>query len=79
MIDEAFKGNHIYGSWTTHAYTNIIKSLHQSGLVGITKSNVRNRHKSLKNRWREIHDLLSGLSGFAWNPSSKIFDTEDEV
>jgi len=79
MIDEAFMGNRIYGSWTTQAYKKIIKSLHQSGLVGITKNNVKNRQKSLKNRWREIHDLLRGLSGFAWNPSSKILDAEDEV
>ncbi|XP_068504275.1 uncharacterized protein [Phaseolus vulgaris] len=79
MIDEASMGNRIDGSWTTQGYTNIVKSLHQSGLVGITKNNVKNRQKSLKDRWREIHDLFSGLSGFAWNPTSKNFEAEDEV
>ena len=66
-------GNHIDGSWTMQGYTNIVKSLHQSGLVGIAKHNVKNRQKSLKDRWREIHDLFSGLCGFAWNQSSKLF------
>jgi len=56
MINEAFMGNHIDGSWTMQGYTNIVKSLHQSGLVGIAKHNVKNRQKSLKDRWREIHD-----------------------
>jgi len=36
MIDYASMGNHINSSWTTQGYTNIFKSLHQSGLVGIT-------------------------------------------
>ncbi|XP_068466573.1 uncharacterized protein [Phaseolus vulgaris] len=79
MIDEASMGNRIDGSWTTQGYTNIVKSLHQTGLVGITKNNVKNRQKSLKDKWREIHDLFSGLSGFAWNPSTKIFEAEDEA
>ncbi|KAK8470073.1 hypothetical protein PHAVU_004G053900 [Phaseolus vulgaris] len=79
MIDEASMGNRIDGSWTTQGYTNIVKSLHQTGLVGITKNNVKNRQKSLKDKWREIHDLFSGLSGFAWNLSTKIFEAEDEV
>ena len=79
MIDEASMGNRIDGSWTMHGYTNIVKSLHHSGLVGITKNNVKNRQKSLKDKWCEIHDLFSGLSGFAWNPTTKIFEAEDEV
>ena len=27
----------------------------------------------------EIHDLFSGLSGFTWNQTSKIYKAEDEV
>jgi len=37
MIDEAFMGNRIDGSWMTQGYTNIVKSLHESGLVRIKK------------------------------------------
>jgi len=67
MIDEASMGNRIDGSWTTMGYTNILKSLHQSGLVRITKNNVKNMLKSLKDKWHKIHDLFSGLSSFACN------------
>ncbi|ESW13068.1 hypothetical protein PHAVU_008G165300 [Phaseolus vulgaris] len=35
--------------------------------------------KSLKDRWREIHYLFGGLSGFAWNQTTKLFEAEDEV
>jgi len=45
----------------------------------ITKNNVRNRQKSLKDRWHEVQDLFSGLSGFAWNESTKHFEVEAKV
>jgi len=43
MIDEASIGNRIDSSWTTKRYTNIVKSINQSGLVGITKNHVKNK------------------------------------
>ncbi|KAL2340535.1 hypothetical protein Fmac_008475 [Flemingia macrophylla] len=79
MLDEARLGNRVDGSWTTQAYNNMVDSLRQSGLIGITKNNVKNRQKSLKDRWREVHDLFSGLSGFAWDESTKSFSAEPEV
>ncbi|XP_052723865.1 uncharacterized protein LOC128193797 [Vigna angularis] len=33
----------------------------------------------VKDKWREVHDLFSGLSGFAWNLVSMKFHAEDEV
>nr|KYP59499.1 hypothetical protein KK1_014935 [Cajanus cajan] len=79
MLDEARLGNRVDGSWTTQAYNNIVESLRQSGLIGITKNNVKNRQKSLKDKWREVHDLFCGLSGFAWDESTKRFSAEPEV
>ncbi|KAL2327631.1 hypothetical protein Fmac_021058 [Flemingia macrophylla] len=76
MLDEARLGNRIDGSWTTQTYNNMVESLRQSGLIGITKNNVKNRQKSLKDRWREVHDLFSG---FAWDESTKRFSAEPEV
>ncbi|KAL2318660.1 hypothetical protein Fmac_032536 [Flemingia macrophylla] len=76
MLDEAKLGKRVDGSWTTQAYSNIVESLRQSGLIGITKNNVKNRQKSIKDIWREVHDLFSGLSGFAWDESTKCFTTE---
>ncbi|KAL2330278.1 hypothetical protein Fmac_017859 [Flemingia macrophylla] len=37
------------------------------------------RQKSLKDRWREVHNLFSGLNGFAWDESTKRFSAEPEV
>ena len=79
MIDEAHIGNQVDGSWTTQAYNNIVTALRQLGWVGITKNNVKNRQKALKDIWHDVHDLFSILSGFAWNESTKVFDVEDEV
>ncbi|KAK8473516.1 hypothetical protein PHAVU_001G156300 [Phaseolus vulgaris] len=62
MIDEVRKGCRIDGSWTTQGYTNIVMALNEAGLSGLKKNNVKNRQKSLKDRWREIHDLFGGLS-----------------
>nr|KYP70601.1 hypothetical protein KK1_009821 [Cajanus cajan] len=79
MLDEARLGNRVDGSWTTQAYNNIVEALRQTGLTGITKNNVKNRQKSLKDRWWEVHELSSGLSGFAWDESTKRFTAEPEV
>ncbi|KAL2340178.1 hypothetical protein Fmac_008118 [Flemingia macrophylla] len=79
MLDEARLGNRVDGSWITQAYNKMVESLRQSGLIGITKNNVKNRQKSLKDRWREVHDLFSGLSGFVWDESTKRFSAEPEV
>ncbi|KAL2325002.1 hypothetical protein Fmac_024060 [Flemingia macrophylla] len=76
MLDEARLGNRVDGSWTTQVYNNIVEALRQSGLIGITKNNVKNRQKSLKDRWREVHDLFNGLSGFAWDESTRRFSRE---
>ncbi|KAL2345645.1 hypothetical protein Fmac_006930 [Flemingia macrophylla] len=37
------------------------------------------RQKSVKDRWREVHDLFSGLSGFACDESTKRFSAKPEV
>ncbi|KAG2400089.1 uncharacterized protein HKW66_Vig0100570 [Vigna angularis] len=79
MIEENRLGNRIDGSWTTQAYNNMVQFLHNAGYVYVTKANVKNRQKVLKDRWREAHDLFSGLSGFAWNSVSMRFEAEDEV
>nr|KYP62003.1 hypothetical protein KK1_016518 [Cajanus cajan] len=79
MLDEARLDNRVDGSWTTQAYNNIVEALRQTRLTGITKNNVKNRQKSLKDRWQEVHDLFSGLSGFAWDESTKQFTAEPEV
>jgi len=79
MIDEVRKGCRIDGSWTTKGYTNIVMALNEVGLSSIKKNHVKNRQKSLKDRWREVHDMFGGLSGFIWNQTTKCFEAEDEI
>ncbi|XP_047153926.1 uncharacterized protein LOC124825369 [Vigna umbellata] len=79
MIEESWLGNRVDGSWTSQAYSNIVDNLHSFGYVAITKNNVKNRQKMLKDKWREVHDLFAGLSGFGWNVVTMRFEVEDEV
>ncbi|KOM42499.1 hypothetical protein LR48_Vigan05g010300 [Vigna angularis] len=53
MIEESRMGNRVDGSWTTQAYSNIVDHLHSAGYVAVTKNNVKNRQKVLKDKWRE--------------------------
>jgi len=54
-------------------------ALNKVGLSGIKQNHVKNRQKSLKDSWREFHDMFGGLSGFAWNQTTKRFEAENEV
>ncbi|KOM38600.1 hypothetical protein LR48_Vigan03g198200 [Vigna angularis] len=78
MIEDTRLGNRIDGSWTTQAYNNMVQYLHSCGYVNVSKNNVKNRQKVLKDRWREVHDLFGGLSGFGWNAVTMRFEAEDE-
>jgi len=79
MIEEARLGNKVDGSWTTQAYNNIVSNLNQLGFVSVSKNNVKNRQKVVKEKWHEVHDLFSSLSGFSWSSSSKRFEAKEEV
>jgi len=79
MVEEARQGFKIDSSWMTREYTNIVMTLHEVGLLAIKKNHVQNCQKSIKGRWREVYDLFGGLSGFAWNHTTKHFETEDGV
>ncbi|KOM50340.1 hypothetical protein LR48_Vigan08g116700 [Vigna angularis] len=79
MIKETRLGNRIDGIWTTQAYNNMVQYLHSCGYVNVSKNNVKNRQKVLKDRWCEVHDIFGGLSGFGWNAVTMRFEAEDEV
>ncbi|KAJ1386500.1 Myb/SANT-like domain [Sesbania bispinosa] len=59
----------------THAYLflRLMIGLH------ITKDNVKNHIKPLKDRWKNVFDIFKGMSGFAWNPTTRRFKAEEEV
>ena len=77
IIEEARSGNRVDGSWTTQVYTNIVQSLRCAGFDSVTKNHVKNRLKTLKERWREVHDLFKGTSGFSYSPLTKMFEAKD--
>jgi len=79
MVEDARRGSRIGDSWITQGYTNIVMTLHETKLSVIKKNHIKNRQKSLKDRGREVHDLFGGLSGFAWNHTTKRFEVGDEV
>ncbi|KAG4392315.1 hypothetical protein GLYMA_04G118800v4 [Glycine max] len=62
-----------------HKVIQTVHALNKAGYTDITKSRVKNRLKTLKDRWREVHDLFNGLTGFAWNPVTNKFEAEEEV
>jgi len=73
MIDETCLGNWVDGSWTTEAYNNVVTALRQLGWVGITKNNVKNKQKTLKDIWRDVHIFLVDLVDFpGMNPQKYL-------
>lgn len=44
----------------------------------LQKNHVKNRQKTMKDRWCEVHDLFNGLSGFAWSSMTKRFGAEGD-
>ena len=79
MIEEVCRGCRIDRSCTSQGYTNIVMALHETALSAIKKNHVKNRQKSLKDKWREVHDLFDGLIDYAWNQTTKCFEADDEV
>ncbi|XVF53721.1 hypothetical protein PTKIN_Ptkin05aG0121400 [Pterospermum kingtungense] len=79
MLEEEHKGNRPSGAFTTTAYDNMLHVLTTTFGKHIQKINIKNRTRTLKKTFGECKDLFHGLSGFAWNPTTKMFDAESEV
>ncbi|KAF1899382.1 hypothetical protein Lal_00019510 [Lupinus albus] len=79
FTEELTKGNRHDGSWTSEAYSNVIKVLQHVVAPNMTKQHVTNRMKTLKEHFAESYDLFNNLSGFAWNRMTKRFEAEDDV
>ncbi|CAL0309379.1 unnamed protein product [Lupinus luteus] len=79
FTEELIKENRHDGSWTSEAYSNVVKVLQHAIAPNMTKQHIKNRMKTLKEHFAESYDLFNNLSGFAWNPMTKRFEAEDEV
>ena len=78
LLDEQAKGNWIDGSWTSSAYANVERLLQSKLENNYTKAHVKNRMKTLKMNFNLCYELFRGLSGFSWNPTTLLFEAEDE-
>ncbi|XLS67083.1 hypothetical protein HN51_018106 [Arachis hypogaea] len=79
LIEECRKGNRVDGTFTTMAYDNILSLLRSIYGNHLRKKNLKNRLKTLKDHFGVCYDHFHGLSGFTWNPITKMFEAEAEV
>ncbi|GJS01078.1 Myb/SANT-like domain-containing protein [Tanacetum coccineum] len=81
MLKEQNVGNRPNETFSPQAYTNIVKALSDKFNTTFKKDNLKNRIKTLKKYFTQFHDVFQGvsLSGYAWNPSTKLIEVEDDV
>ncbi|XVF20957.1 hypothetical protein REPUB_Repub12eG0048700 [Reevesia pubescens] len=73
-------GNRVNGTFTKHAYDNIVIDLKEKFRRDIEKEKVKNRWKTLKTNFSKCYDLFKqGMSEFSWNPITKLWGAEREV
>lgn len=81
MLKEQDKGNIIDGAFTSHAYTNMVNDLSRNLNIDFNQNQLKNRLKTIKQHFAQYYDVFRGasLSGFSWNPETKLLEAEDEV
>ncbi|GLT68042.1 hypothetical protein SLA2020_403050 [Shorea laevis] len=72
-------GNRVNGSFTTKAYEHIVNELKEKLRKDVNKDKVKNHMKTLKANISRSHDLFKNLSGFSWNPITKLWNAEPKV
>ncbi|XP_074296814.1 uncharacterized protein LOC141627444 [Silene latifolia] len=78
LMNEVVLGNRIDGSFTSHAYDNIVKECSEKMNQPLTKAHLKNHLKTIKKNFNDVFDLF-GASGWGWNEVTAMFDNEDEV
>ncbi|KAK9062662.1 hypothetical protein SSX86_002113 [Deinandra increscens subsp. villosa] len=81
MITQQDMGNRINGNFSTQAYNDMVEELTTKLQMDLDKNHLKNRLKTLKQRFSQWYDLFRGtsLSGFSWNSNTKFIEAEDEV
>ncbi|KAL4371181.1 hypothetical protein HN51_015733 [Arachis hypogaea] len=79
LIEEYHKENGKDDTFTTMAYDNILSLLRSTYSNHLHKENLKNRLKTLKDHFGVCYDHFHGLSGFSWNPITKMFEPKAEV
>ncbi|KAK1421486.1 hypothetical protein QVD17_23845 [Tagetes erecta] len=81
MITQQDNGNRINGTFTSLAYKNMVQELSTKLQMDFTKNHLKNRLKTLKERFSQWYDLFreTSLSGFSWNSTTQLIEADDEV
>ncbi|XVF68006.1 hypothetical protein PTKIN_Ptkin10aG0168000 [Pterospermum kingtungense] len=79
MLEQQVNGYRIDEIFTSTAYVNMLKRLTDELKYPFDKDHLKNHMKTLKNNFNSCYDLFRGMSGFAWNPETKLFDAEPET
>lgn len=81
MLKEQDKCNRVDGTFTSQAYTNMVDELSKTLNKAFNKNDLKNRLKTLNERFTQWYDIFRGVSfsGFAWNSETKLLEAEEEV
>ncbi|GJV44510.1 integrase, catalytic region, zinc finger, CCHC-type containing protein [Tanacetum coccineum] len=81
LLKEQNARNRPNGNFSPHAYTNIVKALSDKFNITFEKEKLKNQIKTLKKYFNQFHDVFLGvlLSGYAWNPSTRLIVAKDDV
>ncbi|XP_039146886.1 uncharacterized protein LOC120284157 [Dioscorea cayenensis subsp. rotundata] len=74
-------GNRVGGTFTTHALDNIVNEMKDKFPdKPIDKEKLQNRMKNIKRPFTRCYDIFkNGMSGFAWSPTTEMWNAEPEV
>ena len=80
FLHQQNSGNRVNGTFTPKAYDNIMKELKERLGMQIEKDKIKNRWKTMKSNFAKCFDVIQyGMSGFGWNPVTKMWSAEPEV
>lgn len=78
LIAEEINGNRVDGQFTSKAYENVVKECTKRLSYPFTKDHLKNRLKTIKTNFGEVHDLFHA-SGWGWDEETKLFNNEEEI
>lgn len=79
LVHQQSMGNRVDKVFTTAAYDNIMKELHEKIGKPFEKGHLKNRLKTLKHNFNECYDLFKGMDGFKWSLETKMWNAKPEV
>lgn len=79
LVRETRNGNRPDATFTASAFRNVVTDFNSIHGTSIMKKHVLSRIKTMKQHFTQFHRAFHGLSGFAWNHESKMFEAEESL